>query len=73
MLGDLAACVVRQFGYTPPAIDDILGKLREWLARGGAGSPLDCEVRFFVEGGQLQIVVSPRGGREWRLSRALPD
>jgi hypothetical protein len=73
LLGDLAECVLKQVGYAPPAIADILAKLREALEQGSAGGVRECDVQFRSEAGQLLVVVSYAGGREWRVVRALPD
>jgi hypothetical protein len=73
MLGDVAECVLKQLGYTTPVVADFLVTLREALAQGGAPGSLECDVRFLAEDGQLHMVVSSEGGREWRVSRALPD
>jgi hypothetical protein len=72
LLGDLAECVLKQVGYAPPAIADILAKLREALEH-SAGGIRECDVQFRSEAGQLLVVVSYAGGREWRVVRALPD
>ena len=74
MLDDLAECVLKHVGYAPPAIADILGKLRLALEQGAADGHRDCDVQFRAEAGQLLIVVSDAGReREWRVARALPD
>lgn len=72
MLGDLAGCVLEQVGYARPAIAEILAKLREALEQGGTGGR-EADVQFRAEAGQLIIIVSHAGGREWRVARALPD
>lgn len=73
MLGDLAECVLKQLGYATPVAAELLAALRKALAQAGAGGALECDVQFLAEGGQLHMVVSSEGGREWRVSRALPD
>jgi hypothetical protein len=74
LLGDLAECVLTQAGYAPPAIADILSKVREALDQVGIGGRREGNVQFRAEAGQLIIVVSDAGGgREWRVARALPD
>ena len=73
MLGDLARCVLEQVGYAPPAIADILAKFRVALQEGADQGQRDCDIRFRAEAGQLLIVMSYAGGREWRVARALPD
>ena len=73
LLGDLAECVLKQVGYAPPAITDIVAKLRDALEQGSSGGVRECDMQFRSEAGQLLIVVSYAGGREWRVVRALPD
>ena len=73
MLGDLAGRLLEQAGYGAPAIADILAKVREALDEGATGGLGKCDVQFRAEGGQLTIVVAYAGGREWRVTRALPD
>ena len=73
MLDDLARRVLEQIGYAPPAIVDTLAKLRVALQEGADQGQRDCDVQFRAEAGQLLIVLSYAGGREWRVSRALPD
>ena len=73
MLEDLAKCVLEQIGYAPPAIADTLAKLRVALQQGADQGQRDCDVQFRAEAGQLLIVLSYAGGREWRVTRALPD
>ena len=73
MLDDLARCVLEQIGYAPPAIADTLAKLRVAVQEGADQGQRDCDVQFRAEAGQLLIVLSYAGGREWRVTRALPD
>jgi hypothetical protein len=73
MLADLAACVLNQLGYGPSAIAEMLGEVRGALARTSSGGALDCETMFFARDGQLTIVVTVPGGREWRTARPLPS
>jgi hypothetical protein len=73
MLGDLATCVLENIGYAPAAIADTLAKLRAALEDVAHQGQRDCDVQFRAEGGQLLIVLSCAGGREWRVARALPD
>jgi hypothetical protein len=72
MLGDLAARVLGHVGFAGDAIDDVLGGLREALARGFADGLQHCDVQFRAEAAELIIVVSYGGGREWRETRRLP-
>ena len=73
LLGDLAECVLKQVGFTPPPIADILAEFREALEQGSGGRVRECDVQFRSAAGQLLIVVSYAGGREWRIVRAVPD
>ena len=73
MLDDLARCVLEHVGYAPPAVADTLAKLRVALQEGADQGQRDCDVQFRAEAGQLLIVLSYAGGREWRVARALPD
>ena len=73
MLDDLARCVLEQTGYGPSAIADTMAKLRAALQEGADQGQRDCDIQFRAEAGQLLIVLSYAGGREWRVSRALPD
>ena len=73
MLDDLAACVLKQIGYAPPAIADALATLRAALREDAHLGQRDRDIQFRAEAGQLMIVVSYAGGRERRIARALPD
>jgi hypothetical protein len=73
LLDDLARCVLEQIGYGPPAIADTLAKLRVALREGADQGQRDCDVQFRAEAGRLLIVLSYAGGREWRVTRDLPD
>ena len=72
MLGEVAASVLRHLGYADDASREVVGTLRDQLSRGIAQDPQKCDVQFRTEAGQLLIVVSFAGGREWRATRALP-
>ena len=73
MLDDLARCVLERLGYAPPAVADTMAKLRVALQEGADQGQRDCDIQFRAEAGQLLIVLSYAGGREWRIARALPD
>ncbi len=73
LLGEVAECVLKQVGYAPPAIADILAALREELDRDGTGERRGGHVQFRSGAGQLIIVVSDAAGRERRVTRAVPD
>ena len=73
MLDDLARCVLEQTGYAPSAIADTMAKLRVALQEGADQGQRDCNIQFRAEAGQLLIVLSYAGGREWRVTQALPD
>jgi len=72
LLDALATCVLEQLGFTAPAIAETLAQLREALQEGSQVQH-DREIQFRAEGGRLLIVGSQPGGREWRVTRALPD
>jgi len=73
MLDDLATCVLKQIGYAPAAIADTLAKVHAALPKGGPAGQRDCDVQFRADAGQLLIVVSYAGGREWRVACPRPD
>jgi hypothetical protein len=74
LLRDIATCVLEQIGYAPPEIAETLAKVRAALQEEDADQgQRDCDVQFRAEAGQLLIVLSSAGGREWRVARALPD
>ena len=73
LLGDLAECVLRQVGYSPQAIEELLAKLREAVAAAGTDGRRGGDIQFRTESDQLLIVVSSAGGRERRVAHALPD
>lgn len=72
MLGDVASSLLNHVGYSADAAGQIVAALHQALAEGAAGGRRQCDVRFSVGAGELQIVVSYVGGREWRTARPLP-
>lgn len=72
MLGDVASSLLDRVGYSADAAGQIVAALHLALAEGVAGGLRQCDVRFSVGAGELQIVVSYVGGREWRTTRPLP-
>jgi hypothetical protein len=70
MLDELATSVLGHVGYTQATIGEIVATLRDALAE-GAGLR-QCDVQFRAAAGELHIVVSYSGGRQWRTSRPLP-
>jgi hypothetical protein len=73
MLTGLAVRVLEDAGYTSAdaaqIIDTLRGTFEEAAEQGGRG----CDVQFRAEGGRLNIVASYGRGREWRMTRPLPD
>jgi hypothetical protein len=72
MLADLATRVLRDAGCTPSEAAQIVERLRGTLEEAAGEGVRGCDMQFRAEHGQLNIVVS-YGGREWRVTRALPD
>jgi hypothetical protein len=73
MLDSLAECVLKNTGYAPAAIADILATLRGALDGHAAKGHTGCDLQVRAEAGQLVIVLTGAGGPEWRMARALPD
>ena len=73
MLADLAARVLADTGCAPLDAAQILKRLRATLEEAAGEGARGCAIRFQAEGRQLNIVVSYAGGREWRVTHALPD
>jgi hypothetical protein len=73
LFADLTECVLKRVGYAPAAAADILAKLRGTLEQSGRGKRREGGVHFRAEAGQLRIIVSSAGGREWHMEFALPD
>ncbi len=72
MLGEVARDVLAHAGYAHDAVAELVALLRAALTEGAAHAPRQCRVQFSAHGGELQIVVSYGGGREWRTTRPLP-
>jgi len=72
MLGEVARNVLGHVGYAHDAIAELVALLRAALTEGTAHAPQHCRVQFSTHSGELQIVVSYGGGREWRTKRPLP-
>ena len=73
MLGEVAASVLGHVGYGAEAVRDIMGMFRAALERSPAEGHRECDAKFLAKDGQLTIVVSYAGGREWRTTRPLPQ
>ena len=73
LLDDVARCVLQQVGYAASEIADTVAKLRVAVQDNASQGRRECKVEFRAEAGQLFIVCSFAGGREWRMERALPD
>jgi hypothetical protein len=72
MLDDVARNVLGYVGYGCDVTGDLVALLHAARSQGGVGGPQHCRVQFSAHAGQLHVVVSDGGGREWRTSRPLP-
>jgi hypothetical protein len=72
MLDDVARNVLGHVGYACDVTGDLVGLLHAALTQSGVRGPRHCRVRFSAHAGELHIVVSDGGGREWRTRRPLP-
>ena len=72
MLDDVARHVLRHVGYGGEMTADLVALLRAALSHRRAPGPDQCRVQFTAHAGELDIVVSDVGGREWRTRRPLP-
>ena len=72
MLGEVARNVLGHVGYAHDAVAELVALLRAALAENAAHASHHCRVQFSAASGELQIVVSYGGGREWRTKRPLP-
>jgi hypothetical protein len=72
MIDDVARNVLGHVGYGSETTGDLVALLRAALSPGGAPGPHRCRVQFSAHAGELHIVVSDVGGREWRTRRPLP-
>ena len=73
MLVDLATTILGRVGYGSAVVEDLVRSVRAEVARCVSAGPLQCRVQFRARAGELQIVVTGSGGREWRNSRPLPE
>ena len=71
MLGEVAACVLGRVGCGERVAREIMGLMHGALAEGVTEGLQQCEVQFRVRGGDLQIAVAFRGGREWKTTRSI--
>ena len=72
MLGEVARNVLGHVGYAYDAIAELVALMHAALAESAAHPPRHCRLQFSAHAGDLQIVVSYGGGREWRTKRPLP-
>ena len=72
MLAEVTRSVLGHVGYACDAIPELVAWLHAALTQGGSHASSRCRVQFSAHAGQLQIVVSHGGGREWRAKRTLP-
>lgn len=73
MLEDLATRILGRVGYGTGVVEDIVRSVRAEVARCVADGPPQCRVQFRARAGELQILVTGSGGREWRNRRPLPE
>ena len=71
MLGELARAVCAHVGYSAETAGELAAALQGALHKAGAAGREKCAVRMEAQSGELQMVVTYRGG-EWRTSRSLP-
>jgi hypothetical protein len=67
MVQRITADVLAHFGYGADTIGPLVSSLDDVLS--GAGQR---RIEFRARGGELEIVVSGEGARDWRTSRRLP-
>jgi hypothetical protein len=72
MLDDVARNVLGHVGYGGDVTGDIVARLRAALTQGAIRGPRHCRVQFSAHAGELHVVVSDGGGREWRTRHPLP-
>jgi hypothetical protein len=72
MVDDVARNVLGHVGYGRDVTGDLVARLRAARTESGVRGPRHCRVQFSAHAGELQIVVSDGGGREWRTRRPLP-
>lgn len=71
LLGELASLVLRQAGCAREAAPALIKALQTALASASANG-VRCDVRFRLQSGELEIVVSSGPGRVWRIVRPMP-
>ena len=72
MLAEVAKNVLGHVGYGHDTTAELVALLHAALAEGAARVSHQCRDQFSAHGGELQIVISYGGGREWRTRRPLP-
>ena len=72
MLDDVARNVLGHVGYGCDVTGDLVALVRAALTQSGVSRPRHCLVQFSAHAGELHVVVSDGGGREWRTRRPLP-
>ena len=72
MLDEVARNVLGHVGYAHDTTAELVALLHAALLEGAAHASHQRRVQFSAALGELQIVVSFGGGREWRTRRALP-
>jgi hypothetical protein len=72
MLMELASKVLDDAGYTNREAAELVASMQAELARSETDHPDGRGVQFRAREGELQIVISESGGRQWRMARPLP-
>lgn len=72
MLAELTGAVCGHAGFAKPAADELAAALAGGLHDRAARGVRRCDVRFALQDGELQIVVSHEGGAAWQTRRRLP-
>ena len=71
MLSEVATCVLARVGCDEDAAREVVALLQGALADGATAGLHQCEVRFRMRGGELQMAVTFAGGREWNTTYAI--
>jgi len=72
MLTDVAGRLLGRLGYASEDVADVVASMDAELNRDEPGAADQCVVRFSAHEGELRIMISLAGGREWRRARPLP-
>jgi hypothetical protein len=72
LLCEIAEGLLAQIGFDPSEAVTIVDAFRAGIDRDAATGARPCDAVFRTEAGQLVIVVTGAGRREWRLAHPLP-